>query len=149
MALVPALHFADIGAYIGTLNSLSERKEELKLDLVAAVEQLDSNYTRVTIMPSYISNVAAAVQSITNGENNIVSAITDYHLQVLTEELPSTETTLSGVVTDLFALMGTHGPAQTFQAEGNFHKLYRDRLGRTDTPTAPSGSNTVPDALGD
>ncbi len=41
-------------------------------------------------------------------------------------------------IDDLFDAMNTFGPAQTFLEEGNFHKLYRDRLGRSDVP-APGG----------
>ncbi len=149
MALDHTLHWPDIGSYIGVLNSLAGRKTELKNDIVGAVEQLDSDYARVTILPPFISNMNSAVNSVSAGEANLVTAINDYHLNVLKSELPSTASTVSGVIDDLIVAMNGYAPAQTFMANGNFHSLYRDRLGRNDVPTAPSGSNTVDDSLGD
>ena len=149
MALEPSIHFPDIGAYIGTLNALARNKGEFEGDIVAAVEQLDSDFARVSILPSFISNMVSARNAITSGEGNIVSAASDYHTSVLSGELESTGTTVSGVITDLFAAMSAYGPAQTFQEDGNFHAFYRDRYSRTDVPTAPSGTNTVDDSLGD
>ena len=149
MALQPTVHWPDIGAYVSTMNSLAGHKDEFKQDIVDAVEQLDSDFTRVSILPAFISNMTSAVASITAGEANIVSAVNDYHLNVLREELPSTETTVSGVIDDLITAMNGYAPPQTFMTNGNFHSFYRDRLGRNDVPVAPSGSNTVDDSLGD
>ena len=147
MALDTGVHFPDIGAYIGVLNALAGNAAEFESDIVAAVEILDSDYTRVSILPSFISNMVSARNSITSGEANIVSAVTDYHNTVLTEELPSTESTVSGVITDLFAAMGT--ASETFMSGGNFDTLYVSKFSRADVPTAPSGSHTVDDSLGD
>lgn len=147
MSLEPTVHFADIGSYIGVLNALTRNKTEFEDDIVAAVEKLDSDFARVSILPSFISNMVSARNAITSGESNIVSAASDYHTTILGDELPSTATTVSGVITDLFSAMTTAG--ETFMTDGNFHSFYRDRYSRTDTPVAPSGSNSVDDSLGD
>ncbi len=150
MALIPALHFADIGVYIATLNALGENATKFEDKIVAAVEQLDSDYDRVSILPSFISNATAARNAITSGETNIVSAASTYHTSILTDELPSSATTVSGVITDLFAAMVTAG--ETFMSSatgGQFATFYETRYSRTDVPDAPSGSHTVDDSLAD
>lgn len=148
MPLEDPKHFEDIGVYIGVLNSLTEKQVEFQDDVVAAVEQLDSDFIRVSIMPAFISNMTSANNSITAGSSNLVAAVTDYHLNVLADELPSTAGSVSGVITDFFAAMVASG--LTFQEDGNFHSLYRDRYGRLDVPTAASGAGSnVDDSLGD
>ena len=149
MALQPEVHFPDIGAYIRVFNSLTRNKTEFKSDIVVAVDRLGSDFARVSILPGFIANMTAAVNSISNGESNLVAASTDYHTTILRAELPSTRTTVSGVITDLFAAMGEYGPPQTFMEGGNFHRFFRDRYTREDVPVAPSGVNTVDDSLGD
>lgn len=148
MALDPPLHFPDIGSYIKVFNAIVRSKDEIKDDLVDSVEQLDSDFLRVSQLPSYISNTVAQVNSITTAEANNVTAVTDYKNNVLTVELPSAATTVSGVITDFFAAMVTAG--ETFMSSatgGNFADYYEKQFLRTDVPVLPSGSNSVDDAL--
>jgi len=145
VALVPAVHFPDIGSYISVQKSLTKSQAEFELDVVAAVEILDSDFARVSILPSFISNMVAATNAITSGDSNITTAFSDYHLSILTAELPSTETTISGVITDLFAAMVL--AAETFKTGGNFATYYFDKFARLDIPVDVTG--TVDDSLAD
>ncbi|KKL05571.1 hypothetical protein LCGC14_2604720, partial [marine sediment metagenome] len=54
-------------------------------------------------------------------------------------------TTVSGVITDLFAFMVASG--ETFQSGGFFDTYYTSKFARLDVPTAPSGSESVDDGL--
>jgi len=149
MPLNPTVHFADIGVLVGVLKSLTDKQQEFKDDVVAAVEQIDADYLRIQVLPTFIINMNSAANAITNGASNIVSACSSYLTTVLSSELPSTGTTVSGVITDLFEAMNDYAPAQTFLEDGNFHSFFLERYGRLDVPTAASGSNTVDDSLGD
>jgi len=147
MSLNPSVHFPDIGSFITVDNSLSRDLIEFKQDVVDAVEILDSDYIRIQLLPSFISNMTSAVNNIEQGRINITNSFSLYHTQVLKDEISSSHTTASGVITDLFAAMNAYGPAQTFMEDGNFHSYYRDQFSRLDVPVAPSGSNTVDDSL--
>ena len=145
MALDPALHFPDIGVYVRVRNSLTEKLEDFKDDVVGAVEQLDSDFERVSILPSFISNMTAAANSISTGDANVVAASTTYHTQILAAELPSSQPVVSGVITDFFAAMVSG--SETFLDGGAFDLFYQTAYSRNDVPVAPSGSNTVNDNL--
>ena len=82
-----------------------------------------------------------------SAEANIQTAVSDYHTTILTDELPSEATTVSGVIDDLFAAMAAELPPETFLEDGFFDSYYTEKYLRTDVPTAPSGTNTVEDGL--
>jgi len=147
MSLNPSVHFPDIGSFIKVNNSLVRDLEEFKQDIVDAVEVLDSDYLRLSVLPTFISNMQAAVNNIEQGRTNIASSFSYYHTTVLRTELPSSNTTISGVITDLFTAMNNYIPAQTFLEDGNFASYYQDEFDRTDVPVAASGFNTVDDSL--
>lgn len=148
MSLNPSVHFMDLGKIIAVNNSLVGGLLDFKSDVVSAVEQIDQDYDRCQLLPNFISNMDSARANIELGRQNIINVFGYYHTMILSSELPSSYTTVSGVVNDLITAMNNYSPPQTFLEDGNFHSFYRDLMGRDDVPNVAVG-NTVDDSWAD
>lgn len=97
--------FQDMGKLIVIYNDLDEAGPVVETDIVEMVEQLDRNYQNVKILPTIINNAVTARTAMTTGVTNMKAAMDTYLLNALKNDIESTATTASGVLSDLRGLM--------------------------------------------
>lgn len=135
--------FQDMGKIIGVHDNLDAGGPTVETDIVEMVEQLDRNYTNITILPNIINNAVSARNSMSSGASNMVTAMDSYLLTPMKSDIGSVATTASGVLADLRSLMVTD--AETVALSGAFWTFFDEQYGQ-DLNSDGLGGETIDDS---
>jgi len=138
--------FRDLGKMVAIYDEINDGGTGIENKLVEAVEQQDYDYDTVASLPTFINNMVTARNNLTTAKTNLNSAVSNYLLNVTADDINSTATTASGVLSDLVLLMRsatTGSPSGIYVAtDEGFHTYFSTEFGVT-LPNAAAGTYTT------